>query len=130
MASGTTPGTGRGPIRLRIYRPDGELGFCDERTATLTALLKLGAHWGHLVAMEQFQTASAGLHYPHCVDGAGACPPEDFGGAPGYSDLKVILAGPAHEEHHAMLVWLGLRSATESPLTVSRRTRPTRGCCA
>jgi hypothetical protein len=47
------------------------------------------------------------------VDGAGACPPEDCGGAPGYSDLKVILADPAHEEHHAMLEWLGLRSATE-----------------
>ncbi|MFG2723821.1 hypothetical protein [Streptomyces canus] len=26
----------------------------------------------------------------------------------------MILADPAHEEHHAMLVWLGLRSATES----------------
>ncbi|MDX2946884.1 IS1096 element passenger TnpR family protein [Streptomyces caniscabiei] len=32
--------------------------------------------------MEQFQTASAELHYPHCVDGAGACPPEDCGGGP------------------------------------------------
>ncbi|MFF2405959.1 hypothetical protein [Streptomyces sp. NPDC058092] len=63
------------------------------------------------------------------MDGAGACPPEDCGGAPGYSDLKVILADPAHEEHHAMLVWLGLRSATDSLLPLSRRTRPTRGCC-
>lgn len=58
-------------------------------------------------------SASAGPRHPHCVDGAGACPPEDCGGGPGYSDLKVILADPAHEEHHAMLVWLGLRSATE-----------------
>lgn len=33
-------------------------------------------------------------------------------GAPGYSDLKVTLGDPAHEEHHAMPVWLGLRSAT------------------
>jgi hypothetical protein len=41
------------------------------------------------------------------VDGPG------FGGSPGYSDLKVILADPAHEEHHAMPVWLGLRSATD-----------------
>ncbi|WP_405557080.1 plasmid pRiA4b ORF-3 family protein [Streptomyces canus] len=58
-------------------------------------------------------SASAGPRHPHCVDGAGACPPEDCGGGPGYSDLKVILADPAPEEHHAMLVWLGLRSATE-----------------
>ena len=86
-------------------------------------MLKPGAHfvytydfgdsWEHLITVEQVQTASAGLHYPHCTDGAGACPPEDCGGAPGYSDLKVALADPAHEEHHAMLEWLGLRSATE-----------------
>ncbi|MER6530781.1 hypothetical protein [Streptomyces sp. NPDC001508] len=25
----------------------------------------------------------------------------------------MILAGPAHDEHHAMLVWLGLRSSAE-----------------
>ncbi|WP_328550961.1 IS1096 element passenger TnpR family protein [Streptomyces sp. NBC_00366] len=62
---------------------------------------------------KSFRTASAGLHHPHCVDGAGACPPEDCGGGPGHSDLKVILVDPAHEEYHAMLVWLGLRSATE-----------------
>ncbi|MFD5426286.1 hypothetical protein [Streptomyces sp. NPDC127084] len=63
--------------------------------------------------MEQPQTAEAGLHYPHCVDSAGTCPPEDCGGAPGYNDLKAILADPAHEEHHAMLEWRGLRSAAE-----------------
>ncbi|WP_405696944.1 plasmid pRiA4b ORF-3 family protein [Streptomyces coelicoflavus] len=82
--------------------------------------------WEHLITVEQFQTAEAGGHYPRCADGAGACPPEDCGGTPGYSALKVTLANPAHEEHHAMLEWLGLRSATEFPLTVSRPTRPTR----
>ncbi|PZH16460.1 plasmid pRiA4b ORF-3 family protein [Streptomyces sp. NTH33] len=108
---------------VQYGRSGGELGFRDERTATLAALLKpgdrfvytydFGDSWEHLITVEQFQTASAGLHHPHCVDGAGACPPEDCGGAPGYSDLKVILADPGHEEHHAMLVWLGLRSARE-----------------
>ena len=104
-------------------RPDAELGLRDERTITLAALLKTGAQrtytydfgdsWEHLVTVEQFHTAAAGLHYPYCVDGGGACPPEDCGGTPGYSDLKAILADPAHEEHHAMLAWLGLRSAAE-----------------
>lgn len=108
---------------VQYGRPDGELGFRDERTATLATLLEPGAHfvytydfgdsWEHLITVEQFQTASAGLHYPHCVDGTGACPPEDCGGAPGYGDLKAILANPTHEEHHAMLEWLGLRSARE-----------------
>ncbi|MFD8720330.1 plasmid pRiA4b ORF-3 family protein [Streptomyces sp. NPDC059629] len=108
---------------VRYGHPDGELGFRDEHTATLGALLRPGARfvytydfgdsWEHLITVEQFQTASAGLHYPHCVDGAGACPPEDCGGAPGYGDLKAVLADPAHEEHHAMLEWLGLRSAAD-----------------
>jgi hypothetical protein len=108
---------------VQYGRPDGELGFHDERTATLAALLEpdaqctytydFGDSWEHLITVEQFHTAAAGLHYPHCVDGGGACPPEDCGGAPGYSDLKVILADPEHEEHHAMLAWLGLLSATD-----------------
>lgn len=104
-------------------RPDGELGFHDERTATLGALLKpgdrcvytygFGDSWEHVITVEEVQTAAAGIHYPHCTDGTGACPPEDCGGAPGYSALKAILADPAHEEHHAMRGWLGLRSAAE-----------------
>jgi hypothetical protein len=108
---------------VQYGRSGGELGFRDERNAVLGALLKPGAHfvytydfgdsWEHLITVEQFHTASAGLHYPCCVNGAGACPPEDCGGAPGYSDLKVVLADAAHEEHHAMLEWLGRRSATE-----------------
>lgn len=108
---------------VQYGRPDGEPGFRDERTAALGALLKPGSQcvytydfgdsWEHLITVEQLQTAASGLHYPHCVDGAGNCPPEDCGGAPGYSGLKVILADPAHEEHQAMLEWLGLRSATE-----------------
>jgi hypothetical protein len=108
---------------VQYGRPDGELGFRDERTTTLAALLKpsaafeytydFGDSWEHLISVEELQTASVGLRYPYCVDGGGACPPEDCGGAPGYSDLKAILADPGHEEHHAMLVWLGLRSAAE-----------------
>ncbi|RPK47352.1 Plasmid pRiA4b ORF-3-like protein [Streptomyces sp. ADI92-24] len=108
---------------VQYGRPGGELGLRDERTPTLATLLKPGTHfvytydfgdsWEHLITVEQVQTASAGPHCPYCTDGAGTCPPEDCDGTPGYSDLKVILADPAHEEHHAMLVWLGLRSATK-----------------
>jgi hypothetical protein len=42
-----------------------------------------------------------------CVDGARACPPEDCGGTPGYYDLLVALSDPDHEEHDAMLDWVG-----------------------
>ena len=42
-----------------------------------------------------------------CVGGARACPPEDCGGTPGYYDLLVALSDPDHEEHDAMLEWVG-----------------------
>jgi hypothetical protein len=106
---------------VQYGRPHPELGFRDERTATLAALLKPGGRcvytydfgdsWEHHITLEQHLTAEAGLSYPRCVDGAGACPPEDCGGSPGYGDLKEILADPEHEEHHTMVAWLGLRSA-------------------
>lgn len=108
---------------VRYGRPDPELEFRDERSVALADLVEPGARclytydfgdsWEHLVTLEQLQTAEAGFPYPHCVDGGGACPPEDCGGAPGYDDLKAILADPTHEEHDEMLAWLGLRTAAD-----------------
>ena len=43
----------------------------------------------------------------HCLDGAGACPPEDCGGVPGYERLLEVLADPAHPEHAELAEWLG-----------------------
>ncbi|WP_406421036.1 plasmid pRiA4b ORF-3 family protein [Streptomyces sp. NBC_00842] len=53
---------------VQYGRSGGELGFRDKRTATLTALLKPGAHfvytydfgdsWEHVITVEQVQTAS------------------------------------------------------------------------
>ena len=42
-----------------------------------------------------------------CTAGARACPPEDCGGVIGYYNLLVALSDPDHEEHHAMLEWVG-----------------------
>jgi len=42
-----------------------------------------------------------------CIGGARACPPEDCGGTPGYYDLLAALSDPGHEEHDAMLEWVG-----------------------
>ncbi|WP_234433169.1 plasmid pRiA4b ORF-3 family protein [Streptomyces sp. NRRL WC-3549] len=61
--------------------------------------------WEHLITVEQFQTAEAGGHYPRCADGAGACPPEDCGGAPGYSALKVT--SPTRRTRNATPCWSG-----------------------
>mgnify|MGYP000856155392 CR=1 FL=1 len=46
---------------------------------------------------------------PACVDGDGACPPEDCGGPAGYADLLQVLADPADPEHAHARSWVGNR---------------------
>lgn len=50
---------------------------------------------------------AARLHYPLCVGGARACPPEDSGGPHGYENLLEQLADPKHEEHDSSVTWVG-----------------------
>jgi hypothetical protein len=67
----------------------------------------LGDSWIHEVLFEGRPPAERGKTYPLCLEGAGACPPEDVGGTSGYADFLEALADPAHEEHETMLEWVG-----------------------
>jgi Plasmid pRiA4b ORF-3-like protein len=72
-----------------------------------------GDDWEHEVRMEKVLPPDALAGVPVCLAGKGACPPEDCGGAWGYTDLKAILADPADEEHEERLQWLGLAAASD-----------------
>ncbi|MFI6390654.1 plasmid pRiA4b ORF-3 family protein [Nonomuraea sp. NPDC050540] len=72
-----------------------------------------GDDWEHTILVEAVTAAGSGIAYPRCLDGRGACPPEDCGGVWGYDHLLEILADPHHEEHEDRLEWLGLDSADE-----------------
>ncbi len=72
-----------------------------------------GDGWEHDVVVEAVLPAEAGVAYPRCTAGRRAGPPEDSGGVGGYADLLGVLASPAHEDHPALLSWLGIGSATE-----------------
>jgi hypothetical protein len=61
--------------------------------------------------LEQQGPAESNVAYPVCVAGAGACPPEDCGGAWGYEHLREVLADSSSEEHQDMVAWLGLDKA-------------------
>lgn len=40
-----------------------------------------------------------------CLAGEHACPPEDVGGAHGYSDFLAAIADPTHEQHQEYVAW-------------------------
>jgi hypothetical protein len=63
-----------------------------------------GDGWIHDV-----EVLGAGGREPSCVDGHGACPPEDCGGPGGYAELLDTLADPADPEHERMRTWVGNR---------------------
>jgi Plasmid pRiA4b ORF-3-like protein len=66
-----------------------------------------GDDWWHTLKVEAVGPALAGVLYPRCTDGTGACPPEDCGGPPGFDEFKRALADPDHPEHEELLEWYG-----------------------
>jgi len=102
-------------------RPDPELGFLDETTTRLGEVnadrlgytYDFGDDWEHEIVVEAVVEAEASGHYPRCLDGSGACPPEDCGGPPGYEDLREALAEPEHADHADLLDWMGLDKAAD-----------------
>jgi Plasmid pRiA4b ORF-3-like protein len=72
-----------------------------------------GDDWEHEIRFEKVLPPDALAGVPVCLAGKGACPPEDCGGAWGYTDLKATLADPADDEHEERLQWLGLDTASD-----------------
>ena len=97
--------------------PDGELVLRDELDARLDTVAKKGSRfsytydfgdwWEHELLVEDVFPGEPDERYPTCTDGARACPPEDVGGAYGYTDLLAALADPGHPDHEQMRSWLG-----------------------
>ncbi|MEA3253811.1 MAG: tetratricopeptide repeat protein [Chloroflexota bacterium] len=67
----------------------------------------LGDNWEHEVIVERILPSEKELRHPVCLEGARACPPEDCGGVPGYSDLLKIIRNPKDEEYEELMDWLG-----------------------
>lgn len=66
-----------------------------------------GDGWLHLVEFEGIAAPDPGCPAPVCLDGAGACPPEDVGGVYGYAELLDALSDPRHERHEELREWIG-----------------------
>lgn len=67
----------------------------------------MGDGWRHEISVEEVSPDKRYHGIPVCLDGAGACPPEDCGGIGGYAELQEALADPRHERHLELKEWLG-----------------------
>jgi hypothetical protein len=76
----------------------GEFSIIDEGRTTLNKALKLegyslvyvydvGDDWRHKVVLEKILPVEGATNHPVCLGGDRRCPPEDVGGAYGYSDF-------------------------------------------
>src|SRR6266404_1175555 len=109
-----------GEIRYGVSDPDfDQEDVRDERNVRLCEVAPttndsfvyeydLGDHWEHRVVVEKIlMLEESPADIPVCLAGARACPPEDCGGVPGYETFLEALRDPTHEEHQAMVTWVG-----------------------
>jgi hypothetical protein len=66
-----------------------------------------GDNWTHTILVEDILEPAERQHYPTCLTGARACPPEDVGGTWGYTEFLEVLADPNHLEQESYLTWAG-----------------------
>jgi hypothetical protein len=66
-----------------------------------------GDSWRHSIKIEETLKPDETVHYPICMAGERACPPEDVGGTPGYETFLAALADKKHKEHQTYKEWIG-----------------------
>ena len=102
--------------------PDPEWGddppTIDERTVPIRRVLTkvgdvivyeydFGDGWRHDLVLEQTLPVDPDRSSLLCMAGARARPPEDVGGVWGYANFLEAINDPEHEEHDALLTWVG-----------------------
>lgn len=66
-----------------------------------------GDSWEHIILVEKVLPPEEDVHYPRCIKGKRACPPEDIGGVRGYDHFLEVIKDPKNPEHEHMLEWIG-----------------------
>jgi hypothetical protein len=80
-----------------------------DRGVTFRYEYDFGDSWQHSITVEAIEQATPRQRYPVCLDGERSSPPEDVGGTEGYREFLAAIKNPRHEEHDAMLEWVGGR---------------------
>ena len=80
-----------------------------------------GDAWQHTITIEDSLYFKAAMQAPLvCLDGARACPPEDVGGVPGYTEFLKALRDPRHKEHEHYKAWISNYSYYQGPYDSER----------
>lgn len=80
-------------------------GFFKKVGDKLDYVYDMGDHWAHEVTLVGTVKEEP---WPCCMEGEGACPPDDCGGTGGYEMIKHLLAeNPDSDEAKSYLEWMG-----------------------
>lgn len=90
----------------------------DERKYRLNQLLKnekesllysydFGDGWEHSITLEKILPFDQAQLLPCCIKAAGACPPEDIGGIPGFYYFLEAINDTGHPEYENYREWMG-----------------------
>ncbi|MEX0643126.1 MAG: plasmid pRiA4b ORF-3 family protein [Pirellulales bacterium] len=80
---------------------------CPKVKSKLTYEYDFGDGWEHTVEVQKIVEPKSDSAPPVCLTGKKACPPEDCGGVFGYYHMLEVAADPEHEDHDAVVEWLG-----------------------
>jgi hypothetical protein len=61
------------------------------------------ADWQHVIKVDRRLAPKPDMHYPVCLSGQRACPPEDTNGIFEYMQLLDIFQDPDHDEHTTLI---------------------------
>lgn len=78
-----------------------------EKGEKFSYVYDMGDHWEHEILVENIEDSLKDFFGAVCLDGEGACPPEDVGGPPGYYEFVEAIQDPTSEKHHRYNQWLG-----------------------
>jgi len=93
------PTEDEGKVRLQQVAPGPKDRFVYE--------YDFGDSWEHGILVEKTLPPVPEVHYPRCITGKRAAPPDDCGGVWGYYELLEALADPDHTDHEDLTDWLG-----------------------
>lgn len=84
-----------------------------------------GDGWQHEIKVEKILPYDPGMALPVCLAGARACPPEDCGSFPGYTNVLRVLQKAETQEDRELREWVGRYDPEHFDLdAVNRRLNP------